>query len=261
VADKPLNDWEGKFGVRFDELVEIILGRTNGNDGWLDKPFGEFTPEIVPDEKRDFGIDFNQARSRFLPAQFDLIFNYQGERKSVRLHDVFVEHQGQGLGANILIHTAKAALRLGCDKVFAEPADMGSYYWPRHGAVILEWPESKSLDVRFKKIFEDPDYYLSEWKKKDIQWLQKIFEEKTPRDLASLTARSDLFVAGERLDQYLLHGVPLGTCVFDFNDDWTLTRLKEKLGFDVKKYKAEVKKTKRPQPKNRATRKATNEPL
>jgi len=224
------NDWEGKFGISYDALVDLILGRENGKQSWLG-------PHIVADEMPGFRIDIPHRTSP--DVQFDVIFNWAGERKDVRLANVNVTHasKSKGLGGSILLHTIKAALQLKCDRILVKPNKMGSYYWPRHGAIVLEWPENSQFDKHFKQLTETPDKYIPHWVDKDVQWLKKIYADKNPRQLSTLAA-SDLTVGKIRVGQYILQNIALGLCVFDLNDDWTKQRLREKLGFDVDAFRA-----------------------
>jgi len=232
------NDWEGKFGIVYDALVDLILGRENGDDGWLDTA----DSSIYVDQGRGFGINFlrepKHPRDVRNPhdVEFGLIFNYNNNSEDVRLHNVFIDPDSQRghIGGNILIHVAKTALLLGCKRIFVKPTKMGSYYWPRHGAIILQWPPE--IDQRFRNLIENRAH-LAGWKEKDIEWLQAVYDRKDPRQL-SVLATSDLKAGKIRVGEYILRNIDLGSCIFDLNDDWTKQRLREKLGFDVDVFRA-----------------------
>ncbi len=236
------NDWEGKFGISYDALVNFILGRTDGEDGWLDTT----DSSIDVEEGRGFGINFRREpehpRDTREPydVQFGLILNYNGNAEDARLHNVFIDPDSQHghIGGNILIHVTKTALLLGCKRIFVKPEYSGSFYWPRHGAVILRWPPE--VDQRFRNLIEN-QARLDGWKEKDIEWLQAVYNGKDPRQL-SILASSDLRVGKIRVGQYILNNIDLGPSVFDLNDDWTKKRLREKLGFDVDAYKTSLAK-------------------
>jgi GNAT superfamily N-acetyltransferase len=237
LVNRHLNDWLGIFGMDFHAVAELILSRS---DNWL-KLHGT---RIDIEEMDDFGISVYRHDRRNPHIIFDVVFNYEGDVQAARLRDVAIEppFQGQNFGGHILTRSLTAAIKLGCDRLYVQPASMGSYYWPRHGAIICQWPEYFYFAVKFESILNDPNIFLSDWKEKDINWLRKIYDSKIPRQLNDLAARDDLEVSEDRgktkLYKFILEDIYLGPCVFDLRDPWTLDRLRSKLAFDAEAAKS-----------------------
>jgi len=86
------------------------------------------------------------------------------------------------------------------------------------------------------------DVYAPQWRDEDVKWLKDIFEKKDPMGLSLIAARDDLFVIdGDKkikLGVFILKNVDLGASLLDFNNPWTVQRLRDYVGFDMQGEKA-----------------------